>query len=82
MFENDQPKSSPSYVVDLSGNSKSKKGSISLPKNNNFIYARTKELADRVWFAPFLDEDGNQHEESYVRVIVDKPQWVVSDEIN
>ena len=73
---------SPSYVIELQNNRGEAVKSTSYMANNKFIYTRTKEAADRVWFAPFLDRAGNQHEESYVRVIVAEPKWVVSDEID
>ena len=70
----------PSYVLELEGG---KKVAESFPAQpNNFLYKRTKETTQRIWFAPFIDEDGNQHEESYVRVITAQPRWVITDEID
>ena len=72
----------PAYVLESEGPA-SKKVAESFPAQpNNFLYKRTKESTERVWFAPFIDADGNQHEESYVRVITAQPKWVITDEIH
>lgn len=73
-----QNKNQASYVLKLEPKNESSNTSSS----KNFIYTRTKEEAERIWFAPFIDSDGNQHEESYVRVIINKPNWAVTNEIN
>jgi hypothetical protein len=69
-------KKTPSYVLKLDAQKRKKAG-----EQTDFIYKRTKEKTERIWFAPFLDEEGNQHEESYVRIVIKKPKWVISNEI-
>ena len=43
-------------------------------------YKRTPEVSQRVWFAPFVDEDGNQHEVSFVNVVIKESKWQAEDE--
>ena len=43
-------------------------------------YKRTQEVSQRVWFAPYIDEDGNQHEASFVNVVIKKSKWQVDNE--
>ena len=42
------------------------------PKNN----LRTEEKVGKVWFAPYIDSDGNQHSESTIFVVDEKPKWI------
>ena len=78
----DESKAKKPYFVELEHGALQQSQNFNLSTTTNFIYGRTKESEDRIWFAPFIDIDGNQHEESYVRVITKTPKWVVSDEIN
>ena len=36
---------------------------------------RTKEKVSRVVFAPFIDSNGNRHEESVVYIVDEQPNW-------
>ncbi len=38
-------------------------------------FTRTKDKTSRIWFAPFVDEAGNQHEASYVNIVVNSSKW-------
>jgi type IV conjugative transfer system lipoprotein TraV len=46
----------------------------SVPQNSKF---RTQEKLGRVWFAPYIDSEGNQHSESVVHVIDEESKWVL-----
>ena len=45
-------------------------------ENENQKY-RTKEKVGRIWFAPYIDSEGNQHSEGYIYVVDEKPRWVI-----
>lgn len=38
---------------------------------------RSLEITHRLWFAPFIDQDGNHHEASYLNIVVKTPKWLV-----
>lgn len=38
---------------------------------------RTGERIGKIWFAPFIDEDGNRHSDSIVYVVEENPRWVI-----
>ncbi len=38
---------------------------------------RTEEKVGRIWFAPRIDADGNQHSESVIQVIDEPSRWVM-----
>ena len=37
---------------------------------------RTREKVGKIWFAPHIDSDGNQHSESVTYVVDEEPKWV------
>ena len=37
---------------------------------------RTPEKVGKIWFAPHIDSDGNQHSESVTYVVDEEPKWV------
>jgi type IV conjugative transfer system lipoprotein TraV len=37
---------------------------------------RTPEKVGKIWFAPHIDSDGNQHSESITYVVDEEPKWV------
>lgn len=37
---------------------------------------RTPERVGKIWFAPHIDSDGNQHSESVIYVVDEEPKWV------
>lgn len=37
---------------------------------------RTEEKVGKIWFAPHIDSDGNQHSESVVYVVDEESRWV------
>jgi len=37
---------------------------------------RTEEKVGKVWFAPYIDSDGNQHSKSIIYIVDEKPKWV------
>ncbi len=37
---------------------------------------RTKEKVGKVWFAPYIDSDSNQHGESITYIVDEKPKWI------
>ena len=37
---------------------------------------RTPEKVGKIWFAPHIDSDGNQHSESVTYVVDEDPKWV------
>ena len=37
---------------------------------------RTPEKVGKIWFAPHIDSDGNQHSESVIYVVDEEPRWV------
>ena len=37
---------------------------------------RTAEKVGKIWFAPHIDSDGNQHSESVTYVVDEEPKWV------
>jgi type IV conjugative transfer system lipoprotein TraV len=38
---------------------------------------RTKERVGKIWFAPHIDSEGNQHSESVVYVVDEESKWVM-----
>ena len=42
---------------------------------DHISFERTKEKTSRIWFAPFIDKDGNQHEGSYINIITKSSKW-------
>jgi type IV conjugative transfer system lipoprotein TraV len=38
---------------------------------------RTEEKVGRIWFAPRIDSDGNQHSESVIQIIDEPSRWVM-----
>jgi type IV conjugative transfer system lipoprotein TraV len=44
--------------------------------SNNSQNLRSQEKIGRIWFAPFIDSDGNQHLESIVYVVDEEPKWL------
>ena len=51
--------------------------SISIPQTSNpQNKLRTEEKVGKVWFAPFIDADGNQHSESTIYIVDEKPKWI------
>ena len=41
--------------------------------DNNLV--RSPDIVGRLWIAPYLDNSGNYHEGSFVRVIDEKSKW-------
>jgi type IV conjugative transfer system lipoprotein TraV len=39
---------------------------------------RTPEKVGKVWFAPHIDADGNQHSQSIVYVVDQEPKWLMT----
>lgn len=39
---------------------------------------RTPEKVGKVWFAPYIDADGNQHSQSIVYVVDEEPKWLMT----
>lgn len=37
---------------------------------------RTEEKIGRVWFAPFIDSDGNQHSQKIIYVVDEQAKWM------
>ena len=37
---------------------------------------RTEERVGRIWFAPHIDSEGNQHSERVVYIVDEEPRWV------
>jgi type IV conjugative transfer system lipoprotein TraV len=37
---------------------------------------RTEEKVGKIWFSPYIDSDGNQHSESVIYVVDEKPKWI------
>lgn len=37
---------------------------------------RTKEKVGKIWFAPYIDSDGNQHSEKTIYVVDEEAKWV------
>ncbi len=37
---------------------------------------RTEEKVGKIWFAPYIDSDGNQHGENIIYVVDEKPKWI------
>lgn len=46
-------------------------------KEKKGIRYRTEEKIGRIWFAPRIDVDGNQHFESVIQVIDEPSRWVM-----
>ncbi len=44
--------------------------------SDNSQSLRSQEKIGRIWFAPFIDSDGNQHLESIVYVVDEEPKWL------
>lgn len=44
-------------------------------KTSNTKMRRIPESIGRIWFSSFIDDDGNYHEESYVRVVDEPARW-------
>ena len=38
-------------------------------------FERTGEDTARIWFAPFIDQAGNQHEASYINIVTRSSSW-------
>jgi type IV conjugative transfer system lipoprotein TraV len=38
---------------------------------------RTEEKVGRIWFAPRIDADGNQHSESVIQIVDEPSRWVM-----
>ncbi len=50
---------------------------ISIPQTTNSQNKlRTEEKVGKVWFAPYIDADGNQHSEGSVFIVDEKPKWI------
>ena len=47
--------------------------SISSPKAR----LRTEEKVGKIWFAPHIDSEGNQHSESVIYVVDEESKWVL-----
>lgn len=45
-----------------------------IPDNSQNL--RSQEKIGRIWFAPFIDSDGNQHLESIVYVVDEESKWL------
>ncbi len=43
------------------------------PQNSRL---RTPEKVGRVWFAPYIDSEGNQHSEKVIHVVDEEAKWV------
>jgi len=37
---------------------------------------RTPERVGKIWFAPYIDSEGNQHSEKIIHVVDEEPKWV------
>lgn len=37
---------------------------------------RTEEKVGKIWFAPYIDSDGNQHGESVIYIVDEKAKWI------
>ncbi len=48
----------------------------SISRDNKKNKLRTEEKVGKVWFAPYIDSDGNQHGESVIYVVDEKSRWV------
>lgn len=48
-------------------------------KINNKVntVVRTKEKIGKVWFAPYIDEEGNQHSEYEIQVVDEEAKWTI-----
>lgn len=59
---------------------------IGCARHNNALpvnqknFTRTQDETSRIWFAPFVDEAGNQHEASYVNVVISSAKWAHQDQ--
>ncbi len=50
---------------------------IAIPQTSNpQNKLRTEEKVGKVWFAPYIDADGNQHSESTIYIVDEKPKWI------
>lgn len=38
---------------------------------------RTQEKVGKIWFAPYIDSEGNQHSESVAHVVDEESKWVM-----
>lgn len=38
---------------------------------------RTQERVGKIWFAPHIDSEGNQHSERVIFVVDEQPQWLM-----
>lgn len=45
-------------------------------KNNAKSNLRTEEKIGRVWFAPFIDSEGNQHSQKTIYVVDEEAKWM------
>ena len=45
-------------------------------KNNAKSNLRTEEKIGRVWFAPFIDSEGNQHSQKTIYVVDEEAKWI------
>ena len=41
--------------------------------------SRSNEETARIWFAAFIDENGNQHEPSFVNTVIKTANWEVKN---
>lgn len=53
---------------------KKEEGETQIKKGTRY---RTEEKVGRIWFAPRIDADGNQHSESVIQVIDEPSRWVM-----
>lgn len=45
-------------------------------QTNPTAQLRTEERVGKIWFAPYIDADANQHSESVIYVVDEKAKWV------
>ncbi len=48
----------------------------------NMVPARSSTRELRIWFAPWLDNDGAAHDESYVYVVVEEGRWLLQRKLD
>ena len=51
-------------------------GKLQTGSQTQEIRLRTPEKVGKIWFAPHIDSDGNQHSESVIYVVDEEPKWV------
>lgn len=46
------------------------------PQTNPTSKLRTTEKIGKIWFAPYIDSDGNQHGENVIYIVDEKSKWI------